>query len=149
MKKLIKAAALILLSQPLLATADIRDDAQALTAKAATYVEQNGIDAARQAFQQKGGEYYPSGLYVFVQDMDGKTLIHAANPKLDGKVLIKMKDPKGVYFIKDMVEIAKTEGSGWINYMWKNPETAKLAAKVTYVQKIDGMDAFVGSGYFQ
>tara|TARA_R110002167_G_scaffold1581_3_gene7599 strand:- start:6910 stop:7359 length:450 start_codon:yes stop_codon:yes gene_type:complete len=149
MKHLFKSLLVILFCLPLLAAASNREDAKAMTLKAVAYVEQHGVDASRELFQTKDGAFYQDELYVFIIDFNGKTLIHGANPKLDGKVLLKLKDPKGNYFMKDMIEVVKADGGGWVNYMWKHPQTGKLTSKVTYVQKIAGIDGLVGCGVFE
>lgn len=149
MKHLIKTLLVALLCFPLMTSAATREDAKALTLKAIAYIEQNGIDAAREAFEKKGGEFFPGELYIFVQDMDGNMLIHGANPKLNGKGLINLKDPKGRYFVKEMVDVVKADGSGWVDYMWKHPKTGKLTPKTSYVQKINGIEGFAGCGIFQ
>jgi hypothetical protein len=44
-------------------------------------------------------------------------------------------------------ELAKTKGSGWVNYSWTNPVTKKVGPKTTYIQVVDGY--WVGCGYFK
>ncbi|MCW8905160.1 MULTISPECIES: cache domain-containing protein [Sedimenticola] len=149
MKRLIKTALIALVCLPLMASAATREEAKALTIKAIAYLEQNGLDAASKAFAQKDSEFNSGELYVFVQDMDGNMLIHGANPKLNGKGLINLKDPKGRYFVKEMVDVVKTNGSGWVDYMWKHPKTGQLTPKTSYVQKTEGFEGFAGVGIFQ
>jgi cytochrome c len=62
---------------------------------------------------------------------------------------LDLKDPNGKYFMKDLVELAKTKGSGWVDYVWVNPTTKKIQPKATYAKRIEGMDAFIACGVFK
>lgn len=62
---------------------------------------------------------------------------------------LQLRDVNGKYFIQEMIEVAKTKGSGWVEYSWTNPLTKKLQTKVTYVKKVEGADVFIGCGVFR
>lgn len=49
----------------------------------------------------------------------------------------------------EMSVIAKTRGSGWVDYLWPNPTTKKIEEKSSYVVAIPGQDAFVLVGYYR
>jgi len=66
---------------------------------------------------------------------------------LIGKNLIDLKDQDGKYLIREMVDIAKDGGSGWINYKWPNPLNNKIEDKASYVEKMG--DYFVGVGVYR
>ncbi|MCB1759827.1 MAG: cache domain-containing protein [Gammaproteobacteria bacterium] len=134
---------------PALLWAESREEAQALAQKAALYVEQNGLDAAREAFHDKNGEFIKGSLYVFVQQLDGTMLIHGVVPKLENTNHYNLRDPKGTYFVREMAKVVQgPTGTGWVDYMWKHPKTGKFTPKTTYVQKLKGMDTYVGCGVF-
>jgi hypothetical protein len=44
-------------------------------------------------------------------------------------------DANGKFFRKDVVELAKTKGVGWVDYKYKNPATNKVENKTTYLRK--------------
>jgi signal transduction histidine kinase len=140
---------MVLLLVPLTLFAGSREEAKALAIKAADYIDSNGIDNAVDVMHATDGGFQEGELYVFVLAMDGVILIHGTNPKLEGKNLIGVKDPNGVYFTKNMIEAGKTKGEGWIDYMWKNPKTKKLANKEAFVKKVNSIDAVVGVGYYK
>lgn len=146
---LIKSVLTLLLIFPLALSAASRDQAQALAEKAVDYIEANGIDKSKTEMENPNGEFIDGELYVFVQKFDGTLMIHGTNPKLVGKTLMGMKDPNGVYFVKEMIKAGKTKGSGWVKYVWKNPKTGKLAPKVSYVKKIPSLDAVAGVGIYE
>jgi signal transduction histidine kinase len=61
---------------------------------------------------------------------------HPKNAKLVGKNLLEVPDVDGKLFRKEIVELAKSKGSGWVDYKYKNPETGKIEDKTTYVLKV-------------
>jgi signal transduction histidine kinase len=92
-------------------------------------------------------EFHDRDLYVFIYDMSGVSVAHGARPALIGKNLIDIKDQDGQYLIREMVEIAKGPGSGWVDYKWPNPQTNKIEDKSSYIEKMG--DYFVGVGVYR
>jgi signal transduction histidine kinase len=117
--------------------------------KAYSHLKTAGKEKAFADINNPQGQFVKGDLYVFVQDFNGVNLANGGNPKFVGMNHLGLKDPDGKYFIKEMVELAKTKGSGWVNYMWVNPTTKKVQAKATYVKRIEGLDAFVACGVFK
>ncbi len=114
-------------------------EAKALVEKAAAFVKANGKDAAIKEINQAKGQFDKGELYVFAYDMSGKIVAHPKNPKLIGKDLLNVPDPDGKMFRKDIVEVAKSKGNGWVDYKYTNPESKKVEAKTTYVLKAGDM----------
>ncbi len=125
-------------------------EAQAMLDKAMAYIKDHGTDAAYKAFSDLDNkEFHDKDIYIFAYDLKGVNLAHGANPKLVGKNLIDLKDANGKLVLPPMIEIAKTKGSGTMEYMWSNPETKKLQTKLGFVRIIPGHDAFIGSGVYR
>jgi len=114
-------------------------DAKALVEKAAAFAKANGKDTAIKEINLAKGQFDKGELYVFAYDMSGKIIAHPKNPKLIGKDLLNVPDPDGKMFRKEIVDVAKTKGTGWVDYRYTNPETKKIEAKTTYVLKVDDM----------
>jgi cytochrome c len=134
----------------LIAQASTQEDAKAFAEKAAAFWKANGKDKAIAEFNNPKGQFVKGDLYIVVHDYKGVVLAHGVNATLVGKNLYEQKDPNGgKYFVKEEIEIAKTKGSGWITYSWANPATKSMQAKKSWVQKIDGADAFIVCGVFQ
>ena len=110
-------------------------DAKALVEKAAAFVKANGQDAALKEISKAKGQFDKGELYVFAYDMNATMVAHPKNAKLIGKNLMDVPDTDGKLFRKEIVETAKTKGSGWVDYKYLNPETKKVEAKTTYVLK--------------
>jgi cytochrome c len=110
-------------------------EAKALVEKAAAIMKASGKDATLNEINLAKGQFDKGELYVFAYDMSGKIIAHPKNPKLIGKDLLNVPDPDGKLFRKEIVDVAKTKGTGWVDYRYTNPETKKIEAKTTYVYK--------------
>jgi len=123
------------------------NEAVALVKKATALVKQVGKEKAIAEFNDPKGSFVDRDLYIFVIDMDGKTLANGANQKVVGKNMIEMKDADGNLFIKHFIEIAQAKGSGWSDYKWVDPVTKTIQQKTTYVEKVD--DIVIGCGIYK
>lgn len=122
-------------------------DLQNFVEDAAAYVDENGKEAAIKEFNNKEGKFVNGQLYIFATDFDGICLAHPMKPDLVGKDQKDLKDPNGVYFIRNMIAIAQT-GSGFTYYIFANPaDDNKEELKLVYVKKIDD-DWYIGSGVY-
>jgi signal transduction histidine kinase len=124
-------------------------DAIAMVDKAVKYVEVNGKEKAFAAFQDTAGQFIKGELYIFAYDLNGICLSQGQKPKLVGKSRIDVEDVNGKKYIQEMVELAKAKGSGWVDYMFQNPETKKIEPKTTYLIKIKDADYFVACGIYK
>jgi cytochrome c len=123
------------------------DEAKTLMDKAVAYVKANGKEKAFAEFTNQKGKFIDRDLYIFAVDFKGLTLAHGGNEKLVGKDMYGLKDADDKLFIQKFIEVAKTKGSGWVDYKWSNPLTKKIENKSTYVQRID--DYFLGCGIYK
>jgi signal transduction histidine kinase len=112
-----------------------KDDAKDLVKHAAAYVKYQGKGKALAELSKVKGMFDKGELYVFAYDLQGVMVAHPKNPALIGKNLIDVPDSEGKLFRKEIVEKAKSKGSGWVDYMYLNPETNELEHKTTYLQK--------------
>ncbi len=110
-------------------------EAKKMVEEAVAYMKANGKEKALQEFNKSGGKFVKGEMYVFAYDMNGVMMAHPVNPKLIGKNLLNEPDSKGKLFRKDIVELAKTKGSGLVDYTYLNPVTKKEESKTTYIQK--------------
>jgi len=81
--------------------------------------------------------------------MNAILLFNPINLELDGKNIIDLKDVNGKAYVQEFIETAKTQGSGWIDYMWPKPGESKPSKKSSYIKKVKvGEETFiVGSGF--
>jgi len=66
-----------------------------------------------------------------------------------GQNHLAVKDPSGKLFNQEMSDLAKTKGSGWVTYVWTNPQTKKVQPKKAWLQRVDGTQMYVLCGIFQ
>lgn len=111
------------------------EEARSLVEKAAAFLKANGREKALMEFNKRDGKFVRGELYVFVYDLDGVMVAHPVNPGLVGKNLLNEPDSKGKLFRKKIVELARTMGSGWVDYTYLNPTSKKEEQKTTYFQK--------------
>ncbi len=123
------------------------EEAIALVKKAADYLRSHGKDKAFGEFNNPRGMFAKGDLYIFVQDLKGFMRAHPQNPILIGKNVSAMKDVDGKLFGKELVDIAKAKGSGWIDYNWLNPSTGEVVPKSTYCMRVD--DHVVSCGIYR
>jgi len=127
------------------AFASEKDSAKALVEEAVAYVNSQGKDRAIEEFSKPKGMFDKGELYVFAYDTQATVIAHPKNAKLIGKNLLDVPDNDGKFFRKEVVEIAKTKGSGWVDYKYMNPETKKPEQKTTFIQKVGDMIVCCGA----
>ncbi|MBB3120387.1 cache domain-containing protein [Pseudoduganella violacea] len=89
------------------------------------------------AITAKDAAWVHGDLYPVVYDMQGKVLAHGQNSKLVGKNLIDIRDVEGNYYVRERVELAKSKGKFWQNYVFVDPVTKGVLPKEMYCEKLD------------
>ncbi|MGN6367582.1 MAG: methyl-accepting chemotaxis protein [Phycisphaerae bacterium] len=84
--------------------------------------------------------------YFFTYFMDGTRINIPTNKSLNGKKTQDMKDPDGVYFIKEF-EKAATAGGGFVAYRFEKVGQG-VQPKLSYVKPVAGTDIYVGAGVY-
>jgi signal transduction histidine kinase len=107
-------------------------------------------EAAFQMFRDQTGPFLAKDAYIFVVRTDGTMLVNPAFPSLEGKNLLDVKDTQGKALIRDMIKVAQTSGSGWIDYMWPKPGESVATQKSTYVStaQLGAKTVIVGCGVY-
>ncbi|MGB9992397.1 cache domain-containing protein [Massilia sp. SM-13] len=124
------------------------NEAVAMVKKAVALAKAEGKDKMMAAISDPANkDFHDRDLYIYVYDLNGVALAHGNNPKLVGKPLIGMKDGEGKAMIKEMVDVAKAKGSGWVDFKWPNPVTKAVEQKSGYIEKVD--DYLIGSGIYK
>lgn len=125
-----------------------REEAVAMVKRVQDKFRKDGPEATFKAVtDQSTREFHDRDLYPFIYDLTGLCVAHGARPALVGKNLISLKDQDGKHLIRDMITLATSSGSGWVDYKWPNPITNKIEDKSSYVEKLG--DYFVGVGVYR
>lgn len=125
------------------------EQAKALAEKAVAHIKAVGPDKAFADFNARDGKWLDRELYIIVIGFDGTMLAHGTNKALVGKPQLEMRDMNGKFMSQEMLDLAKSKGSGWVDYLWSNPATKKIDPKSTYVLRIAGFDGFLGVGIYK
>ena len=162
MRKVALIALVIMASVVLVASAlaesATKEECVAKCKDAAQLITEKGMDAAFEELQKKDGKFVWKDSYVAVMDFTGTHLTHPLRPVAVGKNVIEFKDSNGKYVVKEFIEVAKTKGEGWTEYMYPKPEelakptplNEKITSKkLSYVYRVPGKDIFVIAGVFE
>lgn len=109
--------------------------AKLLVKKAMAYANYQGKAKAVSEINRHNGLFDKENSYVFAYDLKGIMVAHPKNRALIGKNMIDIPDTEGKLFHKEIVALAKSKGSGWVDYVYLNPESNELEHKTTYIQK--------------
>lgn len=85
--------------------------------------------------------------YMFVFDPQGNTLVHGMSPHLEGRNLNDLRDPEGVYLVRELVK-AGLSGGGYVHYIWDEPTRNGLTPKLSYAEAMLGQRWVLGTGFY-
>ena len=117
----------------------VLDDAKRFVEKAIAFYRVNGRAVALAEFSNPQGRFVKGEQYLFVLDSTGVMLAHGVNQKYVGKDFYRIMDSDGKSFIKDIVDTANAEGSGWVEYKWVDPVTKTEQPKIVYFKQTNGV----------
>jgi cytochrome c len=146
-KILIAVVLCLLVAVPAFAQKTTPDQAKKLVEQAVAYVKANGEEKALAVFNDPKGQFTKGDAYIFALDLNGVLKANANLPKLVGTNVLNSPDSKGKLHRKEMIELAKKQGSGWVEYYQKNPTTGKDEAKISYIEKVGNL--VVGCGAYK
>ena len=128
--------------------ADSRDDAKRakeLLDRAVAYYREKK-DLALAAFMRQG-EFIQGDLYVYVINTNGVMLSSGGSSSaLIGSNITNLRDAEGKPFFREMLDIAKSQSAGSVEYRWQNRADRKVERKLAYFQKVG--DAILSVGYY-
>lgn len=123
-------------------------DAIAMAEKGAAFMKAHGKDALMKKLSASDPDYLQGSLYIDMRDINsGVVLAHPVNPKIVGKDLVDVPDANGKKYRREIVELAKKSGKGWVDYMYKNPVSGKIEPKTTYILRVD--DVVLEAGIYK
>lgn len=103
-------------------------------------------DLALAAFDRQG-EFIQGELYVYVINTAGVLLASGGSSSvLIDRIVVGMSDVDGKLLFKEMLDKAKTQGAGTVEYRWLNRTDNKVERKVAYFQQVG--DVIIAVGYY-
>jgi cytochrome c len=136
-------------SQQSLPTSDQTKRIEAMVNRAAALIETKG-NAALYEFRKRDSEWWFGNTYLFVYDKDMNVLLNPAFPKREGTNVHGDKDANGKLFQDEFMNVIRSKGSGWVDYMFPKPGQTKQSHKWSYVKavKIDEGTGLIGAGFY-
>ncbi len=90
---------------------------------------------------------YRDGEYVFVLRNDGVFLSHP-NPGLVGKSGNDLKDPDGVFIVRELIAAGALSNGGFVRYHWPRASGGEALPKLSYATALPAWGAVIGSGVY-
>lgn len=134
----------LLAFHPAQASEPTRQDAENLVRQAADFLKSNGRAKLIAAVNEKGGQFHQGSLYVFVYDDKATILAHPVNAKLIGRNTYDLPDAGGKFYRKEIIQLAKSAGQGWVDYKYKNPASGNVEDKTSFLMAADGLILVAG-----
>jgi polar amino acid transport system substrate-binding protein len=124
-----------------------RDELKTFVEEAYSHVLVAGKEKALKDFMELNGSWVRGDVYIFAQDFDGTELCLPYMPDKVGTNRLNVTNDQGVYINREMRAIA-LNGSGFYEYMWKNPISNLSEPKVSFVTKVDDT-WWLGAGIYE
>jgi quercetin dioxygenase-like cupin family protein len=117
--------------------------------RAARLVMEKGKNAFS-LFRDKKGPFFFMDCYVFVMDPRGTELVNPAQPSLEGRNLLGMKDLTGKEMVREEIEAVMNTGEAWVEMYWYKPGDNRPALKKVFLKKVMfGQETYlIGSGFY-
>jgi cytochrome c len=127
-----------------------KDECVAKNKAAAQLVLDEGLEAALEKINDKNGSFVWKNSYVFCVDIEKHCVVaHPIKPKLIGKNLMGAKDINNKMFFAEFMSVAKTQGEGWVSYMWPKPGEKTPSKKLAYVYRVPGHNVAMLAGVYE
>jgi len=86
--------------------------------------------------------------YFWVNDTNAVIVTHPIKPTLNGKDLSAFKDKGGKQIFTEFANVAKTDGEGFVDYVWPKPGFETPQPKVSYVKLFKPFNWVIGTGAY-
>ncbi len=124
-------------------------NAKAMVLKALEFYRQNERERFLKEVNNPQGQFHKGDLYAFVYDRNGGNMTMLAHPVLPERVGQNWIDKKdwagGKYYRREIQEIARSKGHGWVEYELENVVTKRLDHKTTYFEGVDDLIICAGA----
>ncbi len=91
---------------------------------------------------------YGSSGYFWINDTDSVIVVHPINKALNGKDMYDYKDKGGKQIFKEFADVAKSNGEGFVDYVWPKPGFEAPQLKVSFVKLFKQFNWVIGTGEY-
>ena len=86
--------------------------------------------------------------YIFIYGFDGTCLSDPVQRYNVGKNLYAFRDPDGVQVIKELIDVSRQPGGGFVRYTWIKPTTKERSPKISYARSFEPWRWMLGTGVY-
>ena len=87
--------------------------------------------------------------YFWINDERPVMIMHPYSTGLVGENIGDISDPNGVYIFREMVEVARERGEGYVEYMWQYyDQEGRIEPKISYVKLFEPWGWILGTGIY-
>jgi methyl-accepting chemotaxis protein len=91
---------------------------------------------------------YDKTEYFWINDRNAVIVMHPIRPELDGQDLSGFKDKNGKAIFVEFSNMVKSNGAGFVDYVWPKPGFKEEVPKISYVKGSDDWGWVIGSGIY-
>lgn len=91
-------------------------------------------------------QFGPDG-YIWIADFDNVLLVHP-DPTMKGTNQSDIKDPNGVYILREINKICRQKGEGFLEYLFRKPGLTEPVPKITFAREVSSRKWIVGTGAY-
>ena len=123
-------------------------DCKALVRRGKALVKAVGLQKALVELGDPNGHFVDLDTYISVYDINTYLVLqHPYNKALIGMDGKTFKDTNGKIFVKEIIEIARAKGSGYVDYTFMNPVSGKVEWKTAYFERVG--DVVLSAGAYK
>ncbi len=114
------------------------EEAQTMVQRAVEFLKSHGKEQLlAEVNKLDKGQFIERDLYIIVCDIPSyKFIAHGVNPRILNYDSRLSKDPNGRAYMTEMLDLAKRDGEGWIDYANNHPITNEMMTKSSFVQRV-------------
>lgn len=105
-------------------------------------------EAQAQAKEALRAPRYAKDDYYFLYDFEGRALMVAGKPSIEGSVMLGKSDAMGYKLWDRFVELAKDPGAGYVEYWFPRAGSSVPKPKLSYVAAVPEWKWIIGTGVY-
>jgi methyl-accepting chemotaxis protein len=90
--------------------------------------------------------YGESG-YLWINDFNHFMVSHP-DKRLEGTDQSDLKDPNGLFILREITKMVRENGEGFVHYMFMKPGQKEMIPKLSFAKALPGTDWLVGTGIY-
>lgn len=83
--------------------------------------------------------------YFYILDQQSQMIAHPILPQSEGMDVSQSLDSNGKNFYQQMVDVARVDGAGFVEYSWKAPASSEASLQLAYVKSFAPWDWVIGT----